>query len=313
MRRTRIWPDSPDADVQRSTVPNYASGRASTASRALPSISSRACWGVAPRSIDNWISRIPEFAAAVRDGRADAEAELDRLLYRRAVGYTETVQRAVVCGRRVEIVPYTRYVVPDARACMRWLCRNMPQDWRRRPDLPSRRALRNPSVTPAHLIDQAVEVVASLHALGVGYVQPVERVVVWHGEPAILRYTRQRRPHTHAGMFWLCNRLPEQWSYAPFLRAKQAFMAKGKVPPFGSAQGRRFAPDDSDCVPTATVNPAHLFPSRQSGPALPDTAIERLALLHGIEQRPVALLDGVALGDGARGSCPSERMTRSSR
>src|SRR5258707_869367 len=54
---------------------------------------------VAPRSIDNWISRIPEFAAAVRDGRADADAELDRLLYRRALGFTQTVQRAVVCGR----------------------------------------------------------------------------------------------------------------------------------------------------------------------------------------------------------------------
>src|SRR5512143_4138302 len=175
---------------------------------------------VAPRSIDNWIRRIPEFAAAVRDGRADAEAELDRLLYRRAIGYTQTVQRAVVCGRRVEIVPYTRHVVPDARACMRWLCRNMPQDWRRRPDLPPRRAARDSTVNPANLIDQAVEVVASLHALGVGYVQPVERVVVWYGEPVIVRYTRQRRPHTHAGIFWLCNRLPEQWSYEPFLRAK---------------------------------------------------------------------------------------------
>src|SRR5512143_390267 len=75
--------------------------------------------GVAPRSIDNWIRRIPEFAAAVRDGRA--EAEVDRLLYRRAVGYTQTAHRAVVCGRRVEVVPYTRTVVPDARACMRWL------------------------------------------------------------------------------------------------------------------------------------------------------------------------------------------------
>src|SRR5215208_2873436 len=85
--------------------------------------------GVAPRSIDNWIARIPDFAAAVRGGRAVAEAEVDRLLYRRAVGYTETVEHAVVCGRRLEIVPYTRHVPPDARSCMRWLCRRQPEEW----------------------------------------------------------------------------------------------------------------------------------------------------------------------------------------
>ena len=77
--------------------------------------------GVAPRSIDNWITRIPEFAAAVREGRAGAEAELDRLLYRRAVGFDETVQRPVRCRGRVEIVSCTRHHAPDARACMRWL------------------------------------------------------------------------------------------------------------------------------------------------------------------------------------------------
>ena len=195
--------------------------------------------GVAPRSIDNWIARIPEFAAAVRDGRADAEAELDRLLYRRAVGFTQTVQRAVVCGRRVEIVPYTRYVVPDARACMRWLCRNMPQDWRRRPDLPLRRAPRNSSVNPAHLIDSGRRGGRKPPCSRVGYVQPVERVMVCHGEPLIVRYTRQRRPHTHAGMFWLCNRLPEQWSYEPFLRAKSLGFARGQAPRKGGSDGDR--------------------------------------------------------------------------
>src|SRR5262245_45039324 len=164
--------------------------------------------GVAPRSVDNWIARIPEFAAAVREGRAVADAALDRELYRRAVGYSETVQRAVVCGRRVEIVPYTLHHRPDARACMRWLCRRLPQEWSRRPE---RRALHS-TVNPAHLIDrEAVEVIASLHAVGMGYVLPVERVMVCRDKPLIVRYERHLRPHNGAGMFWLCNRLPDQW------------------------------------------------------------------------------------------------------
>jgi len=83
--------------------------------------------GVAPRSIENWIGRFPEFAAAVGDGRAAADAEVDRLLYQRAVGFTQTVQRAVLCGKRVEIVPYIRHAPPmrdrayagSAAACRR--------------------------------------------------------------------------------------------------------------------------------------------------------------------------------------------------
>ena len=105
---------------------------------------------VAPRSIDNWVARIPEFAAAVREGQADADAELDRLLYQRAVGFDETVQRPVRCRGRVEIVSWTRHHAPDARACMRWLCRQLPQQWRRRPDLPPRRAGHESSVNRAH-------------------------------------------------------------------------------------------------------------------------------------------------------------------
>ncbi len=165
--------------------------------------------GVAPRSIDNWISRIPEFAAAVHDGRADAEAELDRLLYRRAVGFEEIVQRPVRCRGRVEIVSFIRHHAPNARACMRWLCRQQPQQWRRRPDLPAKPDAQEPTVNRAHLFRaEAAEVVWSLHALCRGYVLPVERVMVWFGDPVLVRTTRRLSPHTTAAKFWLSNRLP---------------------------------------------------------------------------------------------------------
>src|SRR4051812_1393112 len=89
--------------------------------------------GVAPRSIDNWIARNPEFSAAVREGRAAADAEVDRILYQRAVGFRQTVERVVLCRGRPRLVAYTRHHSPDAAACMRWLCRRLPRDWRRQP------------------------------------------------------------------------------------------------------------------------------------------------------------------------------------
>jgi len=182
--------------------------------------------GVAPRSIDNWIARIPEFAAAVREGRAAADAELDRVLYRRAVGFDETVQRPVRCRGRVEVVSFTRHHAPNARACMRWLCRQLPQQWRRRPDLPLRPGAQHARVNRAHLFgDEAAEVVSSLHAIAKGYVQPVERVMVWFGEPVLVRTTRQLSPHTGAAKFWLCNRLPEQWSYARLSSSRRSALS----------------------------------------------------------------------------------------
>ena len=49
-------------------------------------------------------------------------------------------------------------------------------------------------MNPSHLFDsEAVEVVASLHSLARGYVQPVERVMAWFGKPVIVRYTRKHR------------------------------------------------------------------------------------------------------------------------
>ena len=85
--------------------------------------------GVSARSIDNWVVRFPEFAAAVGEGRAEAEAETDRLLYHRAVGWRETVTRTVFCAGQPKDVLLVRDRKPDAAACMRWLCRNLPQQW----------------------------------------------------------------------------------------------------------------------------------------------------------------------------------------
>jgi hypothetical protein len=208
--------------------------------------------GVSARSIDNWVIRFPEFAAAVGEGRTEAEAETDRLLYHRAVGWRETVTRTVFCAGQPKDVLLVRDRKPEAAACMRWLCRNLPQQWQRRPGRrPGPRPVRPPkpaTSTPAQQWDllAAAEVVSALHQLSIGYEQIVERILIGRVWPEVHRTIRRHRPHVRAGKFWLSNRLPDRWSDKV-----------GRLP-------ERSRQEDG----STTANPAHKFPSsRPEGPS----------------------------------------------
>ena len=219
--------------------------------------------GMSSRSIDNWVVRFPEFAAAVGEGRAEAEAETDRLLYRRAVGWRETVTRTVFCAGQPKDVLLVRDHKPDAAACMRWLCRNLPQQWRRRPGRwPGRWPVRPPkpaTSTPAQQWDRlaAAEVVSALHRLSIGYEQIVERILIGRVGPEVHRTIRRHRPHVRAGKFWLSNRLPDQWSGDVGRHPERSRREDGTVEVPALVRG------------STTANPAHKFPSSR-GPSPED-------------------------------------------
>ncbi len=88
---------------------------------------------VAPRTIDNWIARIPEFAAAVLEGRAGADSRVARALHQRAVGYTCTVRRTVLWRGEEKVLTREVHYPPDVRACIFWLRNRRRQDWSDRP------------------------------------------------------------------------------------------------------------------------------------------------------------------------------------
>jgi hypothetical protein len=92
---------------------------------------------VAPRTIDNWIARIPEFAAAVLEGRAVADSRVAAALYQRAVGYDSKDQRTVLWRGEERTLTKTVHHPPDIRACIFWLRNRRRQDWSDRPQLPS--------------------------------------------------------------------------------------------------------------------------------------------------------------------------------
>ena len=85
--------------------------------------------GVAPRTIDNWIADMPEFAAAVHEGRIAADSEVWGALFERACGATTTT--TTVTRQRGEEKTVTKTVqhLPDTRAIDFWL--HNPEDRRK--------------------------------------------------------------------------------------------------------------------------------------------------------------------------------------
>jgi hypothetical protein len=76
---------------------------------------------------------IPEFARAVRHGRAVADGRVARSLYERAVGFGLTVERTVLHRGEERKLTNTVHYPRDTQACIFWLRNRRRQDWAVRP------------------------------------------------------------------------------------------------------------------------------------------------------------------------------------
>jgi hypothetical protein len=89
-------------------------------------------FGVTRGTINNWIAKIPEFAAALREARDLADARVARSLFARAVGYSHKVDRTVLHrGEERTVSNVVRYP-PDTQACIFWLRNRRRQTWQER-------------------------------------------------------------------------------------------------------------------------------------------------------------------------------------
>lgn len=88
-----------------------------------------ATFDVARRTIDNWLAGIPEFAAAVREGRDGADTRVVLSLYQRAVGFRATVERTVLYRGEERTLASTVQYPPDTQACIFWLRNRRRAAW----------------------------------------------------------------------------------------------------------------------------------------------------------------------------------------
>jgi hypothetical protein len=85
---------------------------------------------VCRRTIDSWISTIPEFSFAVKQGREGADETVVSALFARATGMEQKMTK-VFCHRGQPVTAdYTLRLPPDVRACIFWLRNRRPEEWR---------------------------------------------------------------------------------------------------------------------------------------------------------------------------------------
>jgi hypothetical protein len=87
------------------------------------------CFEVDRSTVDKWLQRLPEFAQAVRRGRAIADGEVAHMLYARATGYTYETTKVLLHNGEPMPVRHTVHCPPDVRAASFWLRNRRPQQW----------------------------------------------------------------------------------------------------------------------------------------------------------------------------------------
>lgn len=83
-------------------------------------------------TVNAWKKEHPEFLASIKEGKADADANVANSLYKRALGYSHDAVKIVANATTKEehIVPYIEHYPPDTTACIFWLKNRQKVNWR---------------------------------------------------------------------------------------------------------------------------------------------------------------------------------------
>lgn len=100
-------------------------------------------FGVSEKTLNTWKIFHPEFLQSLKKGKLDADGEVVKSLYNRALGSKVTIQQAIKVknvqyenGKKVsededvKIVEVIQEVPPDTTACIFWLKNRCPAQWR---------------------------------------------------------------------------------------------------------------------------------------------------------------------------------------
>ena len=106
-------------------------------------------FGVNVATIYRWKHAHQEFCEALKAGKEEADARVERSLYHRAIGYDQEAVKIFMPAGALEPVmaSYTERIAPDTTAAIFWLKNRKPAEWRDRQDVTLNGTLKVEGVT----------------------------------------------------------------------------------------------------------------------------------------------------------------------
>lgn len=87
------------------------------------------------RTLYRWKAEHDDFCQALKAGKAEADARVERSLFARATGYEHDEVDIRVVGGAIVQTPLRKHYPPDTTACIFWLKNRRPDEWRDRQEL----------------------------------------------------------------------------------------------------------------------------------------------------------------------------------
>jgi hypothetical protein len=91
-------------------------------------------WGVTEQTVNNWKNEHPGFFESLKRGKLDADANVAKSLYHRALGYSHPEMKVFQFEGQIIEHEVIKHYPPDTGAAMAWLKNRQPKTWRDRPD-----------------------------------------------------------------------------------------------------------------------------------------------------------------------------------
>ncbi|MFZ5783986.1 MAG: helix-turn-helix domain-containing protein [Pseudomonadota bacterium] len=94
-------------------------------------------WQVSEATLNTWKQQHPEFLESLTRGKVQADTEVSRRLFQRAIGYSNerAVKIFMPAGAKEPVyAPYTEHYPPDVTAAIFWLKNRQRTKWRDRID-----------------------------------------------------------------------------------------------------------------------------------------------------------------------------------
>jgi hypothetical protein len=87
-------------------------------------------FGITERHLRRWRAQYPDLDECFKELRPEFDAEIERRLAERALGYYYPVVKPMIVKGQVVMVEYEEYALPSEGAAKHWLALRQPDKWR---------------------------------------------------------------------------------------------------------------------------------------------------------------------------------------